>query len=105
MPALAVFAALYQIQRIYNAVDHALAEEKSHLRDKNLVPSKKTRLTPRSTDGIKIIQNTHSVRDMVDFRDSYFAATSGGLLQMSYDGNIMRHLQCLDGLPKVILHV
>src|SRR5215475_9884339 len=97
--AVALFA-VYQAVRIYNSVNHALAEEQLRSRDKNLVPAKKTRLTPRYADGIKIIQNTRSVRDMVDYHDSYFAATSGGLLQMSYDGNVIRHFTVLDGLPE-----
>ena len=37
---------------------------------------------------------------MISYRDSYFAATSGGLLQLTEDGKTIKHFTVLDGLPE-----
>jgi ligand-binding sensor domain-containing protein len=37
---------------------------------------------------------------LVFYKDSYFAATSGGLLQLSPEGKVVKHWTVLDGLPE-----
>ena len=39
-------------------------------------------------------------RSIVRFQDSYFAATDGGMVQFSTDGQVLRHYTVLDGLTE-----
>ncbi|HEV8593155.1 MAG TPA: hypothetical protein VGQ55_13700, partial [Pyrinomonadaceae bacterium] len=85
---------------ISRLVDKTLADERAHLIDKSKVPFEKKILTPHLANDVQIIQNSREARDLAVFRDSYFAATSGGLLQISDDGKPVRHFTVLDGLPE-----
>ncbi|MDQ3798466.1 MAG: hypothetical protein M3384_03360, partial [Acidobacteriota bacterium] len=50
---------------------------------------------------LRILQSTGAVRDFLRFREFYFAATGGGLVQLdAEDGKILRHFTVLDGLPE-----
>lgn len=95
----AVFAA-YQIYKINRSVQQTLAETNARLIDKARVPFEKKILTPHLSKKIQIIQNAIETRDFISFRDAYFAATGGGLLQISKDGKTEKHLTVLDGLPE-----
>ncbi len=48
---------------------------------------------------VKLWQDTRRTAALARFRDDYFAATDGGLLQLDADGRIVRHYTVLDGLP------
>ncbi len=93
-------ACLFQILSIKKSVGDTLAETRTNLKDKNFVPFEKKFLTPHTSTKIRILQNTYETRDFVRFRDSYFAATSGGLIQFSEDGKLFKHFTVLDGLPE-----
>ncbi|HQU85901.1 MAG TPA: two-component regulator propeller domain-containing protein [Pyrinomonadaceae bacterium] len=95
----AVFAA-FQIYKINRSVQQTLAETRARLIDKNRVPFDKKILTPHFSNKVKIIQNTNETRAFVKFKDSFFAATSGGLVQTDEDGNVQKHFTVLDGLPE-----
>lgn len=95
----AVFAA-FQIYKINRSVQQTLAETRARLIDKNRVPFDKKILTPHLSNKVKIIQNTNETRAFVKFKDSYFAATSGGLVQTDEDGKRQKHFTVLDGLPE-----
>ncbi len=77
-----------------------LAETRARLLEKNRVPYERKLLTPHPSNKIRIIQNTDETRDLTRFRDSYFAATNGGLIQMSEEGKLLKHFTVLDGLPE-----
>ncbi|MCD9186508.1 MAG: hypothetical protein LUM44_08745 [Pyrinomonadaceae bacterium] len=95
----AVFAA-YQFYKINRSVQQTLAETRARLIDKDRVPFEKKILTPHLSNKVKIIQNTNETRAFVKFRDSFFAATNGGLLQLDEIGNTEKHFTVLDGLPE-----
>lgn len=95
----AVFAA-FQIYKINRSVQQTLAETRARLIDKNRVPFNKKILTPHFSNKVKIIQNTNETRAFVKFKDSFFAATNGGLLQTKEDGKTQKHFSVLDGLPE-----
>lgn len=56
------------------------------------------RIGPRRNDGVSLYQTTKAVRGVELFRDSYFAATEGGLVQLSPEGRVVRRFSTLDGL-------
>mgnify|MGYP001229627652 CR=1 FL=1 len=98
--ALLLSFAAYQIFSIRNAVRQTLADERARLSEQNRVAFKRKILTPHLTNKIRILQNTDDVRDFLRFKDSYFAATSGGLVQFDEGGKIEKHFTVSDGLPE-----
>lgn len=91
---------IYQILQIKKSAQTMLAETRARLLEKNRVPFEKKNLTPHSSNKIRIWQNTDETHDFIHFRDSYFAATGGGLVQLSEDGKQIKHFTVLDGLPE-----
>ncbi|HEX9960452.1 MAG TPA: hypothetical protein VGB00_05940, partial [Pyrinomonadaceae bacterium] len=91
---------VFHVFRIYDAVGKTLADERARLIEHTRVPFEKKALTPHLSQNIRILQNTSAVRDFVKFREFYFAATGGGLVQLAEDGKILRHFTVLDGLPE-----
>jgi hypothetical protein len=49
---------------------------------------------------VRIWQNFSEARAFIKFQNSYYAATGGGLVQYSLDGEILKHYTVLDGLPE-----
>lgn len=91
---------VFHIFRIYSTVQKTLANERARLIEQNRVPFEKKLLHPHLSQNLQILQNTGVVRGFVKFHGSYFAAASGGLVQISEDGKIEKHLTVLDGLPE-----
>lgn len=91
---------LFQIFSINRFVRRTLADEQARLNKGIHIPFEKRILTPHLSPHVKILQNTNEARDFIKFQDSYYAATSGGLLQLSPDGKVSRHFTVLDGLPE-----
>jgi ligand-binding sensor domain-containing protein len=92
--------AVYQICRTIAAARKTLSATRARLIEQNRVPFEKRILAPIPSQSIKILQNTDATRDLVRFRDSYYAATGGGLVELSADGKTRRHFTVLDGLPE-----
>lgn len=90
----------HQILQIKKSALDTLADTRARLMEKNRVAFEKKHLTPHLTNKIRILQNTADVRDIVRFQNSYFAATGGGLVELSEDGKLLRHFTVLDGLPE-----
>ncbi|MCY7346226.1 MAG: hypothetical protein LH614_08385 [Pyrinomonadaceae bacterium] len=68
--------------------------------EQNSVAFVKTRLTPQPSNDVRIWQNFSDTRAFSKYRDSYFAATGGGLVKYSLGGEILKHYTVLDGLPE-----
>lgn len=90
----------YQILQIKKSALDTLADTRARLMEKNRVAFEKKILTPHLTNKIRILQNASAARDIVRFQNSYFAATGGGLVQLSEDGKTIKHFTVLDGLPE-----
>ena len=90
----------FQVFRIYNSARQTLAEERARLLEQHRVAFEKRFLTPHSSDKIGIRQNTGGTRDFVKFKDSFYAATGGGLVEYDADGKLKKHFTVLDGLPE-----
>lgn len=97
---LGLSIAFIQIYWIYRDAEIKLAQSRSRQIEQNKVTFEKFRLTPHLTNKVGIIQNTNKVRSIISFQNSYFAATNGGLLQLSNDGKTIKHFTVLDGLPE-----
>lgn len=100
LAAIILYCVVFQIFRIKHSVAKTLAETRASQAEKNLVPFEKKILTPHISQNIQILQNTNATRDFVKFRGSYFAATSGGLVEFSGGGKLIKHFTVLDGLPE-----
>ncbi len=82
--AILIFALAAEIIRVKNSARSELEKERSRL--ESHLPFERTKLIPHSKNNIQIWQNIGDTQDFVKFQDSYFAATSGGLVQFSADG-------------------
>lgn len=92
---------IFQFYRIYQDANSKLAQARSRLIEQNIVKFEKIRLNPHPQKSFaQIIQNTRDTRDLTFYQDSYFAATGGGLLQLSKEGKKQKHFTVLDGLPE-----
>jgi len=90
----------FEIFRVYKSAQTSLSEERARLLEKTSVAFTKTRLTPYQLNDVRIWQNFSDVRAFIKYQNSYFAATGGGLVQYSFDGEIVKHYTVLDGLPE-----
>lgn len=77
-----------------------LAQERARLAGQDFIPFEKSARTPLARTELKFWQNTENTRAVVRFQDSYFAATDGGMVQLSTDGRVLRHYTVLDGLTE-----
>jgi ligand-binding sensor domain-containing protein len=89
---------VFQILQIKKSAQNVLANERARLIEQNRVAFEKRSLTPHLTKNAQILQNINETRDFTHFQNSYFAATSSGLVQFSAEGVIEKHFTVLDGL-------
>jgi ligand-binding sensor domain-containing protein len=82
------------IRRAHSGLEQA----RSRVDARDAVRFEKRRLDPLKRDGVRLFQSTRSVRAVARFRDSYFAATDGGLVELSTAGEPVKHYSVLDGL-------
>ena len=85
---------------VKDQAQYRLAQERARRERQDDVPFEKTVCHPHGRRGIQFWQNTKSTRAIARFQDSYFAATDGGLVELSPDGNFVRHYTVLDGLTE-----
>jgi ligand-binding sensor domain-containing protein len=85
---------------IRNQAQRRLAQERARLASQEFIPFEKSTRAALARTEIKFWQNTESTRSIIRFQDSYFAATDGGMVQFSTDGNVLRHYTVLDGLTE-----
>lgn len=78
----------------------SLAEEKARALGQEFIPFERRLRAPLRRSEIKFWQSTEATRAVARFQDSYFAATDGGLVQFTLDGNSSRHYTVLDGLTE-----
>ena len=67
---------------------------------RDLVRFERERLESLRTDALELFQSTRATRAVERFEDSYFAATDGGLVEMSRAGEVVRTYGALEGLPE-----
>jgi ligand-binding sensor domain-containing protein len=94
---LAVFIGAWRIE---NRTQRQLDEERERLAKQNLVPFEKKQGVTFASKELTIWQSYRSSRAIAKFKDSYFVATDGGLVELGPSGNLLRHYSVLDGLPE-----
>jgi outer membrane protein assembly factor BamB len=67
-------------------------------RDRDAVRFERKRLDPPRGEGVRLFQATRAARAVERFKDSYFTATDGGLVELSPSGRVARRFSVLDGL-------
>src|SRR3954469_21131684 len=82
------------VRRAHDGLEQARA--RGSVRD--AVRFERARLGPLGRDGVRLFQSTRSVRAVARFREAYFAATDGGLVELSTAGEVRRRFSVLDGL-------
>ena len=92
--------AIFSFFQIRNAADSKLAAARAQSERENDIPFTKNTRSNLNELPIQIWQNTQNVRDVRPFQGFVYAATDGGLLQLSEDGKIVRHFTVLDGLTE-----
>src|SRR5256714_1066821 len=65
---------------------------------RDAVRFERSRLDPLRKEGVRLFQATQSARAVERFKDSYFAATHGGLVELLPSGRVARRYGVLDGL-------
>jgi ligand-binding sensor domain-containing protein len=91
---------LAEARIIYRKTEQTLEKERSKQLNQAKIAFTKANLPPHIDKNVQILQSTKNIRAVVNFQNSIFAATDGGLLQMSETGEILRHWTVLDGLPE-----
>lgn len=79
---------------------HELDAARTRIAQQAFVPFEKRTLPAFSGDGVKLLQSSKATRGVAKFNDSYFAATDGGLLELSAEGKLKRRFTVLNGLPE-----
>ncbi|MGI8670239.1 MAG: two-component regulator propeller domain-containing protein [Aridibacter sp.] len=97
--AIAIFVGI-NISQIYQSVQNALFSARKNVQSDSKIEFKKTLLKAYQGNDVKIWQSFAGARDLVEFQNSYFAATDGGLVKYSKNGEILKHFSVLDGLPE-----
>ena len=100
LAGLCLLSFLSAVVWIRDQARRRLAEERARIANQDFIPFEKSIRAPLARTGIKFWQNTESTRAVVRFQDSYFAATDGGMVQFSTDGQVLRHYTVLDGLTE-----
>ncbi|HEY0099539.1 MAG TPA: hypothetical protein VGB76_11370 [Pyrinomonadaceae bacterium] len=100
LAGLCLFSFLSGVVWIRNQAQRRLAQERARVAGQEFIPFEKSIRAPLARTEIKFWQNTESTRAVIRFQDSYFAATDGGMVQFSTDGQFRRHYTVLDGLTE-----
>jgi hypothetical protein len=91
---------VHAIFRVYHATQNQLKQSRTLLLKQGVLSKEQKILTPHPTQTLRILQSTADTRDLISFQGSYFAATSGGLLKLSPEGEEIQHFSVLHGLPE-----
>lgn len=86
--------------RIKQQAQRQLEEERALLEKRNIVPFEKKLSPSLASKDLTVWQGYRDTRAVAQFKDSYFVATDGGLVELGASGNLLRHYSVLDGLPE-----
>lgn len=100
LSCLMLIASLLGLWRIKDQAQHHLDQMRELLDKQSYIPFEKKVRLPLARSEIQFLQSTKSVRAVARFGDSYFCATTGGLVELSLSGKFLRHYTVLDGLTE-----
>ena len=88
------------VWRIRNQAQRQLDEERARFASQDIIPFEKKLCPQLASKELTIWQGFRNSRAIAQFRDNYFVATDGGLVEFDAAGNLLRHYSVLDGLPE-----
>ncbi|MFN0107236.1 MAG: hypothetical protein ACKVZH_00155 [Blastocatellia bacterium] len=94
---IGIVAIVWQAKR---SARYGLEAAAAELARQSVVPFEKRLLPAINGEGIQLMQSIRGTRSLVRFNDSLFAATEGGLVELTKNGEPKRHFTVLDGLPE-----
>ena len=97
---LIVAASAIAVWRIKAHTERLLDEERARLEKQNLIPFEKKVRFAIDSKQIELWQSYQNTRALARFKDSFFVATDGGLIELDPSVNLKRHYSVLDGLPE-----
>lgn len=100
LACLLMIASLLGAWRIKSKALEQLNQTRSVLCEQGLISFERNIRAPLPTSHIQFWQSTRNVKAIARFRDSYFAATDGGLIELSPAGKLLRSYSVLDGLTE-----
>jgi len=95
-----LLASLLGAWRIKIHVGRQLDEERELLEKQNIIPFEKKPRPSFASKELEVWQSYKNSRAIARFKDSYFVATDGGLVEFAASGNLVQHYSVLDGLPE-----
>ncbi|HEV7683048.1 MAG TPA: hypothetical protein VGO68_13045 [Pyrinomonadaceae bacterium] len=95
-----LFASFTALWRIRDQAQRQLDAERALLERQNIVPFEKRLRPVLASKELTIWQGYRNSRAVARFKDSYFVATDGGLVEFDASGTLLRHYTVLDGLPE-----
>lgn len=98
---LACLGALAALCVVWRVQQHIAAQfESARANQPHFVPFERQRRDRLGSNEVAVIQSAKHVNAIARFKASYFAATGGGLLELSPAGAVVKHYSVLDGLPE-----
>jgi ligand-binding sensor domain-containing protein len=95
-----LFASVTALWRIRDQAERRLEAERVLLARQNVVPFEKKLRSILASKELTVWQSYQNSRAVMQFQDSYFVATDGGLVELDASGKLLRHYTVLDGLPE-----
>jgi ligand-binding sensor domain-containing protein len=95
-----LFVSFIGLWRIRDRAQRQLEEERARLEKQDIVPFEKKLCPSLASKELAVWQGYRDSRAIARFKDSYFVATDGGLVQLAPSGELLRHYGVLDGLPE-----
>jgi ligand-binding sensor domain-containing protein len=97
---LIIVASAIAIWRIKVHTQSVLDAERARLEKQNLIPFEKKVRPVIDSKQIEFWQSSKDSRAVARFKDSYFVATDGGLVELDSTATFLRRYSVLDGLPE-----
>jgi ligand-binding sensor domain-containing protein len=95
-----LFILFIGICRISDRSQRQLEEERVQLEKQDIVPFERKLYPSLASKELTVWQGFRDSRAVARFKDSYFVATDGGLVELAASGDLLRHYSVLDGLPE-----
>ena len=86
--------------RIRDRAQRQLEVERARLEKQDIVPFERKLHRSLASKELTVWQGFRDSRAVARFKDSYFVATDGGLVELAASGDLLRHYSVLDGLPE-----
>jgi hypothetical protein len=91
-----LLASVTALLRIRDQAERRLEAERALLTRQNVVPFEKKLRSILASKELTVWQSYQNTRAVMQFQDSYFVATDGGLVELDASGKLLRHYTVLE---------